>query len=198
MRSVILLFARAPIAGRVKTRLLPALGAQGACDLHEWLVRDALERLSALGGVELWTDEPTSAWPEFRGPRHVQAAGDLGARMLAALNRSLPSLLVGSDAPAIPPEHLLALADSPADVTLGPTEDGGFYAIHARRTHPAMFEGVAWSSGKERAQTLAACRRAGLTTAEGAAWFDIDTPADLEKAEAGGLLPSPPWTRLRT
>jgi rSAM/selenodomain-associated transferase 1 len=184
----IILFARAPVAGRVKTRLIPLLGAEGAADLHRRLVRAALARLAAVGPVELHTDVATDAWPEFAGPRIVQAEGDLGARMLAALASGGHVLIVGSDAPGVPDGYLNALLASTADIALGPTEDGGFYAIAARRTHPEMFAGVAWSSGSELRQTIQACERCGLTVQIGPRWFDIDTPEDLERARAASIL----------
>jgi len=66
-------------------------------------------------------------------------------------------------------------------VALGPCADGGFYAIAARRTEEAMFAGVEWSSGRERGQTIEACRRSGLTVECGGLWDDVDTPADLPR-----------------
>lgn len=191
VEPVIVLFARAPIPGRVKTRLIPALGAAGACALHEALVGDALRRLADVARVELHTDAATAAWPEFGGTRRVQVpGGDLGARMLAALD-GRHAMIVGSDAPAIPAAHLHGLLAAVSDVALGPTEDGGYYAIACRRTHPAMFANVEWSSGRERLQTIDACRRAGLSVDEGAPWFDIDEPADLDRAVREGLIRLP-------
>lgn len=184
----IILFARAPVPGQVKTRLIPALGAEGAAELHRRMVSDALIRLGRFGPVELHTDAATSEWPDFSGARRVQAQGDLGARMLAALSQGLPAMIAGSDAPGVPDAHLAALLGSPADVALGPTEDGGFYAIAARRTHADMFRDVEWSSGSELRQTIRACERCGLAVEIGPRWFDIDTPQDLERARAAGIL----------
>lgn len=164
------------------------LGADGAADLHRRMVSSALVRLARLGAVELHTDAATVEWPDFAGPRRLQVQGDLGERMLAALSLGLPAMIVGSDAPAIPDAHLAALLASAADVALGPTEDGGFYAIAARRTHAGMFGGVEWSSGLELRQTIRACERCGLSVETGPRWFDIDTPEDLERARAAGIL----------
>jgi glycosyltransferase A (GT-A) superfamily protein (DUF2064 family) len=152
------------------------------------MVSGALIRLARFGPVELHTDAATTAWPDFAGARRVQVQGDLGARMLAALSQGLPAMIAGSDAPGIPDAHLAALLGSPADVALGPTEDGGFYAIAARRTHADMFRDVEWSSGSELRQTIRACERCGLTVEIGPRWFDIDTPEDLERARAAGIL----------
>ncbi len=173
--------------GQVKTRLIPALGANGAMATHSQMVSDALALLQSLGELELHTDIATDAWPQFTGTRQVQTPGDLGRRMLAALSTGRV-MIAGSDAPGVPLPHYRELIDAEADVSLGPTEDGGFYAICARRTHTEMFDGVEWSSGKELRQTIQACERCGLTVHLGSRWFDIDTPEDLERARAAGIL----------
>ena len=192
MRPVILLFAKVPVAGHVKTRLIPRLGAEEARSWYERLVRTGLAHLAKVAPVVLMTDRPTEAWPEFRGPRELQGPGDLGMRMLAALERHLvtshPVMIVGGDVPPPPRASLQDLLASPADVTLGPAVDGGFYAISCRRTTPSMFKGVVWSSGQERVQTERACRRAGLSVVLGPPWFDVDTPEDLERARRLGIL----------
>jgi len=192
MPPAILLFARAPEPGKVKTRLIPALGPEGAMEFHKRLVADALERLAPHGELELHTDKPTDAWPSFAGPRRTQVAGSLGAKMFAALDGALRThghaVLVGSDAPRIPSGHLHHLLESFADVALGPTEDGGFYAIACRRVHPLMFEGVHWSSGKELLETVRACQALGMSTEVGRLWFDIDHPKDLDRARDLGIV----------
>lgn len=188
MSVVICLFARCPIVGRVKTRLIPALGAERAAALHSWLAGDALRRYREIAEVELWTDSPCDAWPDFTGPRRLQPAGDLGARMRTALD-GRHAMIVGSDAPGVPLPHLERLIESEADVAIGPSNDGGYYAIAARRIEAAMFAGVEWSSGRELAQTVAACRAAGLSVSIGDEWFDIDTQDDLTRAVAEGLVP---------
>ena len=173
MRPVIVVFAKAPRPGFVKTRL--GLEPEVAAQLHEAFVRDAL----ALAGerAELHTDVETEAWRNVDVPRRLQVAGDLGARMLAAL----PALILGSDAPSLPASHLGELIATPGDVVLGPAEDGGYWAILARRTHPHMFEGVEWSTARTREQTIAACRACGLSVSLGLEWFDVDEPAGLRR-----------------
>jgi hypothetical protein len=180
-----ILFAKTPIPGRVKTRLIGRLSPEQAAALHEAMVRDAWQRLGPLGPIELHTDEETVAW-EGIGPRRLQAEGDLGRRMLGAFEHALNdgyglALIVGSDAPGLPAAHIAALLESAADVALGPTADGGYYAIGCRRPHPRMFEGVRWSTPHALADTVAACARCGLSVHVGPAWFDIDEPADLER-----------------
>jgi rSAM/selenodomain-associated transferase 1 len=184
VRPVILIFAKAPLPGHVKTRLL--LDPEVAVALHSALVRDTVEGLAAAYDVELHVDRATDAWPELTVPRAVQALGDLGTKMLAALDRSLRqsrerALVLGSDTPALPLSHIDSLLGTRSDVALGPSEDGGFYAISCRRTHPAMFENIPWSSPETLAATLRAIERCGLTVETGPSWFDIDEPESLKR-----------------
>lgn len=186
MRAVILLFAKAPIPGRVKTRLQPPLTPHQAASLHDAFVRDALQFLAAVPNVdvELHTDTSTDAWNTPGVARNLQAAGDLGIKMHSAAEAALRAghprvLILGSDSPALPVPHIDALLRSPADVALGPADDGGYYAIGFRRTHPDMFAGVPWSSPDTLRATMAACRARGLTVDLGPGWFDVDSPADL-------------------
>jgi len=185
MRPLVIVFAKAPAAGRVKTRL--GLAAEHAVEVHTKLVEDVLERVKQLRGADaaLYTDQATAAWPEME-VRGLQGPGDLGERMCRAIGGALQGgrpqvMIVGGDIPDLPAAHLEALLASPADVTLGPTDDGGYYAISCRRWDAAMFAGVAWSTESALAGTQAACERRGLGVALGPAWHDLDTPADVGK-----------------
>ena len=197
VRSVIILFAKSPEPGRVKTRLADRLGAEAAARLYEAFVRDVLETLYSLAGaadLELHTDIPTDAWPEAAVPRRLQAEGDLGAKMFHALERALRegrprAMIAGSDAPTLPAGHVEKLLASDADVALGPTEDGGYYAIGCQRVHPAMFDGVRWSQPSSLEETARAARACGLTVVLGESWFDVDGPEDLERLLQSGRVP---------
>ena len=191
MLSAIAVFAKAPIPGRVKTRLAVTLGAEEAARLHERMVSTLVLRLieaaNRLGcDVELHTDTLTDAWAGLAVSRALQVDGDLGARMLHALREGLDAgrtrmLILGGDVPTVPISHLEALLGADSDVALGPAEDGGYYAICCRKTHPEMFAGVAWSTSEACAQTASACRRAGLSVSFGLVWFDVDEPSDLDR-----------------
>ena len=85
-----------------------------------------------------------------------------------------------ADAAGVP---LVRPSESPADVALGPCEDGGYYAIACRRTHPRMFDGVTWLSAETLAQTEEAARRCGLSVERGPGWYDVDRPEDLLRLE---------------
>ena len=191
MLPAIAVFAKAPIPGRVKTRLAATLGEAEAAIRYEQMVsillqrlRQASEKLTA--DVELHTDIPTDAWSTHTVTRHLQCQGDLGQRMLYTLQTGLAAarprvLILGGDVPTVPIPFLEQLLSAPEDIALGPAEDGGYYAISARRTHADMFAHVEWSTARAREQTVTACRRAGLSVALGSMWFDIDEPSDLAR-----------------
>ncbi|MBM3737897.1 MAG: glycosyltransferase [Acidobacteria bacterium] len=175
----IAIFAKSPVPGQVKTRL--GLDPMVAAGLHQAFVRDTVATALASGWrVELHTDSATGAWSDLDVPSGLQVGAGLGERMLAAL----PGLILGSDAPHLPVSHIRRLDEIPGDVVLGPAEDGGYWGILARRVHPAMFHGVEWSTSRTLDQTRAACHAAGLTTALGDVWFDIDEPGDLRRVAA--------------
>jgi len=161
--KLIILFAKSPQPGRVKTRLIPTLPPDLAADLHSAFVRDMVNRFCHLPGIhfELHTDTESDAWPDLNVARKVQISGDLGLKMVHALGIGLASghdrvIIVGSDAPTVPVKYVSELLESSADVALGPATDGGFYAIAASRTHRAMFETVTWSQADTMARTVEA------------------------------------------
>lgn len=197
LRPVIILFAKAPIPGRVKTRLFPRLSPVEAASLHEAFVRDTIssfEELSDCADLELHTDVPAACWAREGWTMRLQHEGDLGLKMLQALGAALArgherAIIVGSDAPTLPVAHLRALLACDADVALGPAEDGGYYAIACRRTHPEMFRDVAWASASTLDETVVACRLCGLSVGIGPRWWDVDTPRDLERLANSHDLP---------
>ena len=102
-------------------------------------------------------------------------------------------MILGSDSPTLPREHVQRLLNSTADVALGPCEDGGYYAIACRRLHPEMFAGVEWSTPHVLEQTERAARAAGLSVERGDLWYDVDGPEDLMRVMQEPVLP--PCTR---
>lgn len=201
----ILLFAKAPRPGVVKTRLIPKLGADGAAALHAALVRRALDIATtcALCPVELWCtpvqDDPffidcANIWPITL---HVQQGGDLGARMrhafTDALGRTRRVLLIGGDCPALTPELLATALDrldeDHNDAVFTPAFDGGYVLIGLRRVDSALFDEIAWGSRQVMAQTRERMRQLGWRWIETASLNDIDEPEDLAELEAFGLRP---------
>lgn len=195
----IAILAKAPVPGLAKTRLAPVLGAEGAASLQaRFIERTATTaRLAAIGPVTLW------AAPDHNHPMlqtiaakvgvalAAQPEGDLGARMMAALAAAGgPAIVVGTDCPALTPEHLRsaarALVDG-IDVVVIPVDDGGYGLIGMHRAEPALFESMAWSTSSVMAQTRRRLARLGLCWREPARLWDVDVPADLERLASAGL-----------
>lgn len=195
VRVDIAIFAKAPVAGYAKTRLIPALGADGAAALQATMIRRAVATACAadLARVTLWcSPDPSHAvFSELARTYGValrrQFPGGLGARMLAAFRAQparLPLLLIGTDGPSLRPDHLLACARSlhqGDDATFLPTEDGGYLLVGLRHPAPAIFSGIAWSTPGVMAQTRRRMRSAGLRWSEPARLWDVDTPDDLNR-----------------
>ncbi len=197
----IIVMAKAPIAGYAKTRLIPALGAEGAASLATRLLDATLAQAHSAGAaaVDLCC-APDTDHPAFA--RHagtpglwlsVQGDGDLGARMSRAFERSLApgrvALMIGTDAPALDAVMLreAARALQDADAVFVPALDGGYALIGLRRHAPELFADMAWSTARVMAQTRERLRSAGLRHTELAAVADIDEPADLVHLPSGWL-----------
>jgi uncharacterized protein len=185
--SVVIVFARAPLAGRVKTRLIPRLGAAGAARLQERLVRATLRTASG-GAVQLHV----TRWHRFFGSLHVevhrQRGHDLGNRMhhalRAALRRHRSAVLIGADCPALTAADLrraVRLLQGGADVVLAPAEDGGYALIAARRISAPVFANVEWGGANALAQTIRNLERARLKYRLLRTVWDVDRPEDLER-----------------
>jgi uncharacterized protein len=201
-RTRIAVFAKAPVAGRVKTRLAPLLGEEEAARLHAQLVRRALRTAvdAGLGEVELWCapDESHAFFGEcrerFGAPLHRQVGGDLGERMRHALDagtgRGERVLLIGSDCPAITPDHLVqAAAALPAhDAVFTPAEDGGYVLVGLARAVPCVFEDVAWGGDAVMATTRERLAAAGARWWEMPPLWDVDRPDDYHRLQREGLL----------
>ena len=187
--------AKYPAPGRVKTRLAATLGAERACALYRAFVLDLADRLAALPYAVCWAFWPPEAPFATLLPGAVcrpQRGSDLGARMadaVAAAFAERPGALVvvGADAPHIPPERLgeaFALLGRGADVVLGPAEDGGYYLLGLAAPAPELFADIAWSTPDVLRATVDRARRLGLTTRLLATSFDVDQPADLARLRA--------------
>ena len=188
-------FAKAPIPGYAKTRLIPLLGPEGAAQVQARLVARAIATAQAadMGPVGLWC-APDCSHPLFAGlgvTLRLQPEGDLGGRMLAAFEATGgPLVLIGSDCPALGPEDLRAAAAAlvRADVVIAPAEDGGYGLIGARQPHAQLFADMPWSTAAVADRTCAQAAAAGLVLHELRTIWDVDTAADYERAVRAGLL----------
>jgi uncharacterized protein len=192
--SAIIIFAKAPVAGQVKTRLCPPLTPDEAASLHGSLVLDVLERCQSLKGYDrILAGTPSSHHPFFRAmearfkiPVWDQIGEDLGARMASAFHKALGSpyqsvVVMGTDIPGIDAALLVTAVKSlqDHDVVLGPTVDGGYYVIGLRSPVPALFEHMPWSTGQVYSLTEQKVHALGLSLKILPTLRDLDTVEDL-------------------
>ena len=189
----IVIFAKAPVAGLAKTRLIPAVGAEETARLARRMLLHTLQEASAaaVGPVELCvTPHPSDpSWQGLPAPEGIcwtgQATGDLGARMADAARRaaaaSEPVLLIGTDCPELDAVHLRRAAEllRDSDAVLYPTFDGGYALLGLRRFDPRLFEQIPWSTAEVAHRTIERVRELGWSLAVGGMLHDIDEPADL-------------------
>jgi rSAM/selenodomain-associated transferase 1 len=183
VKTAVIVFSRAPVAGRVKTRLAARIGDWRAARLHLRLTQRAVRtaRAAGCGPVELHVTAPHGAFDTCEKVL-LQRGRDLGERMYRALRRHRRAILIGSDCPALEPRDLRKAARllcAGYRVVLLPTEDGGYALIAARAAPRAIFEGVAWGEARvfeETAKRLAGTRWAKLRTLR-----DVDRPEDLDQ-----------------
>lgn len=202
----LLVMTRIPEAGRVKTRLIPALGADGAAAVHDALLRYTLgiARDSGLP-TQVWftgCDEfPVADLPEGAFATHRrQGTGDLGDRLTQAVaeacgDEASSAIVIGTDCPGLSCELLAEAARGVADhdVVMGPAEDGGYYLIGLRRPEARLFAGIDWGTERVLAQTLEKCRGLGLSVLQLPVRGDVDEPEDLLACRGAGLRIAGVW-----
>ena len=182
------IFARPPRPGRVKTRLIPDLGADKAASVYRHCLEHTLD-VAHRSGLDYQVFLSEDSEDELFGDEPVarQQGRDLGARMHHALRALLAdgasgALITGSDCLDLRPAHLRRAAQALAtsDVVVIPALDGGYALIGCREAEPALFSGIEWSTARVLRQTLANVERLGLRLAQLDAVRDIDTLEDLE------------------
>jgi uncharacterized protein len=191
----LVVFAKAPLPGRVKTRLIPALGAEGAAQLARRMLDHALAQAlqAQVGPVELCTSPgpDNAAWQVVELPDGVQCSdqgeGDLGERMARTVHRvttepqGQPILLMGTDCPGLTATLIVEAARQLTrhDAVLVPVTDGGYVLLGLRAECPEIFRDMAWSTSVVAAETLRRLAALGLNVWAGPTLHDIDEPADL-------------------
>jgi hypothetical protein len=194
------LFARRPVPGRVKTRLIPALTARLACRLHQAMLADAIAVLEAAAADERWLYWADSSLDAAAGAADaalvlplgvregVQSGADLGERLERAFSELLAggsqAVVFGSDCPWLGVEHIERAfgALERADLVVGPASDGGYTLIGLRAPQPELFRGIDWGSPRVLEQTLAHARERGLTVERLETLDDVDTAENLVRA----------------
>jgi len=190
------MFAKAPVLGKVKTRLIPNIGAEMACRLHRYLIVTLLHRFiqSSLAPVEIWycgEGEDDNGFlkacaSRFSIASRRQIGSDLGSRMSQAMRASLSQadsvVIVGADCISMTADHInqAFMAVNYRDcVALHPAEDGGYVSIAMRQWHGGIFESVDWGSDRVLSQTLANARKLSLPAVELDLLWDLDRYDDL-------------------
>jgi uncharacterized protein len=209
-RSLII-FAKKPVPGSVKTRLSPPLTGEEAAELYSCMLKDTLAMAAGLDGVTpvLYFQDEQGAAEYFSAlapetESFPQEGADLGERMKSAfIDRFACGFgevaIIGSDSPDLPPEHIFEsfnlLADEQVDLILGPAEDGGYYLMGLKMVRDELFCGIPWSSGEVLAATVEKAKGLRLGVSFLPMWHDIDTAADLGRQEL--LTPDSPAARTR-
>ncbi|MDB4970437.1 MAG: hypothetical protein JWN44_6126 [Myxococcales bacterium] len=203
--STIVIFARAPLVGEVKTRIGRVIGAEQALALYEAFLDDTCTLTQGLGARRVLAVHGGLDHPHLerlaksqRLELIEQGDGDLGAKMARAIAAHVergPVIIVGSDAPSLPRAHLHQALDAlmESDVVVGPSEDGGYYAIGARTPVPGLFDDMRWSTPDVLPTTLARlAARTELAHVVLPTWYDVDSVEDLARLRVhlGELPPS--------
>jgi uncharacterized protein len=200
VNTALVIFAKAPIPGQVKTRLCPPLTSDEAATLHGSFVLDTLERTKAavlrlkLPFERYLACAPSSTLVFFKimeARQDVklldQEGEDLGARMHRTSETLFKRgyhhvLMVGTDVPSLPLDYYGQAFEllKQHDLVLGPALDGGYYLIGLNRSAPALFENIPWSTGRVLALTREKANSLGFSTALLPEWRDIDRIVDLQ------------------
>lgn len=209
-KQALIIFAKLPVPGRVKTRLIPPLTAVEAGRLYECMLRDTLCRTSRLAGMDhmlFYADEP-GAEPFFRQlapsyPLFPQQGKDLGERMANAFDTAFTHgyqgvAIIGSDSPDLPLafiENAFANLTNGKAAVFGPSEDGGYYLVALGEMHAELFRGIEWSRNDVLAKSLGKAAEAGIRVALLPGWYDVDTIEDLQRPELRDRENDAPLTR---
>jgi len=195
-QPVVVVMVKAPRAGEVKTRLVPPLSQTEAASLAACLVRDTVLNATRVAGNVLVAYSPADAritlepilppgllWFEQYGANLGERL-DSVAKHVFSLGFS-PFVILGADSPTLPTDFvrdaLSALASAEADISLGPTEDGGYYLVGLHGPARGLFQDIDWSTPSAYEQTAVNAARLNLRLRALPYWYDVDTPTDLRR-----------------
>jgi len=208
MSRGLLIFAREPVPGRVKTRLARIIGDEGAAELYRAMLDDVIGMACGLEGIRpllFWAADqgrlPAYSTAE-RCESYLQQGANLGERMAQAFSVAFAAgirscCIIGTDAPDLPPAFIRQAFDllehDGADTVFGPAHDGGYYLLGLRELYRGLFNDIAWSTPTVLSASLDRAKALGLRTRLLPLWYDIDTFDDLER-----LTTAPDAPRLAT
>lgn len=191
------IFTRYPEPGHTKTRLIPALGAEGAANLHRQMAESILATAQQLSG---YSTPPLSIDIRYTGcsleqmqnwlgqdlTYTLQGIGDLGERLIGAFSTAFAqgqarAVAIGTDCPSVTVEILTQAFEQLQryDVVLGPARDGGYYLVGLKQSVPQLFQGIDWGTERVFQQTVEICQQLQLDWAQLSQLTDIDRPEDL-------------------
>ena len=198
-QKALLIFAKRPLPGKVKTRLVPPLSPEAAADLYRCMLGDVLAMVAGFPDLSLYLfyEDIEGARDYFAGiaPGNMslpQEGKDLGERMAEAFRVVFAmghgaAVIIGSDAPDLPPAYIKEafsrLESGKSRAVFGPCEDGGYYLLGITQLHRALFRDLPWSSGTVLQESLKRAVEAGIEVSLLPMWHDVDTAADLERPE---------------
>lgn len=186
-QAAICVFAKPPVAGATKTRLIPTIGKERAAQLAEAFMKDTLTMLRNLA----WAETVIAATAPFARAyiaddcMWLQPEGTLDIRIETILRQALVchtmAFAIGADSPGLPTIYLELAHDllGSHDAVLGPCRDGGFYLLGIKNAPPGLLSGIEWSQRSTFQQTVARLQQHGLSVALVPEWFDVDTADDL-------------------
>ncbi|MEQ8996584.1 MAG: TIGR04282 family arsenosugar biosynthesis glycosyltransferase [Coleofasciculus sp. B1-GNL1-01] len=197
VNETLIIFTRYPEPGKTKTRMIPALGEEGAANLQRQMTENTLAKAKKLQVfypvfVEIHFaggNQPLmQAWLGADLIYRQQSQGDLGKRMASAFEKSFAAgmtsvVIIGTDCPDLDTQIIAEAFKllKTQDLVLGPAQDGGYYLIGLRRLIPELFMGIHWGTSQVRQQTIEIADRLGLAIASLPILHDIDRPEDLGK-----------------
>lgn len=197
VNETLIIFTRYPEPGKTKTRMIPALGEEGAANLQRQMTENTLAKVKKLQAfypvsVEIHfaggNQQLMQAWLGADVIYHQQGEGDLGKRMASAFERSFTAgmkgvVIIGTDCPDLDTQIMAEAFKflETQDVVLGPAQDGGYYLIGLRRLIPELFVGINWGTAQVRRQTVEIADNLGLAIASLPILHDIDRPEDLSR-----------------
>ncbi|MCM8794198.1 MAG: TIGR04283 family arsenosugar biosynthesis glycosyltransferase [Candidatus Omnitrophica bacterium] len=200
----LIVMAKAPVPGQVKTRLLPVLSPEGAARLARRFLKETVALVEGIPGIQpVVAVSPPEAMEQIReliGPSMrliPQPAGDLGVRLQELFRQFFAAgaggvIALGTDHPGLPKESLqkaaAELRRGRDRLVLGPTHDGGYYLIGLNRPHAELFQGIPWSTSEVLRTTVARAKSAGLRIIELPPWYDVDRPEDLQRIPKSTLV----------
>ena len=190
--SAVILFARDPVLGKVKTRLFPFLSEETILQLYTCFLHDSLDKIRQVKNADLFVGvAPSNQSGFFTAIQDAdirlfaQEGKDLGDKMRRAIHDRFVegykrAVIIGSDSPSLPVSYIEQSLSSDKDMVLGPSTDGGYYLIGMREKVVEIFDGVAWGTEKVLAETYERLVKNGAALETLPVWYDIDSPEDLK------------------